>query len=306
MGKICYILPDFLCFGRNELLIYFYKNYLNIFFEKVNIASFYGTFPNAIFNGGRPCFANCCTKINEIKKVKKFYNKKDIKITLTFTNQCLEEKHLTDKYCNQILKVFHDGYNEVLVSSPLLENYIREKYPKYKINKSITATIKDNDENYMDYNLVVIDKKNNKNFEYLKLIKDKNKIEILCDEVCINDCKYTKQHYEEISLEQLGKVQKSKNFAKCRFDLRNYKYNFLYSRNMNSKYYISKTEISNIYLPLGFRYFKISGRGKYNFVGYESIFNYLLKENYIYDVLIFVYERTILELEDDIKNGKYK
>lgn len=304
MEQINFILPNFRAYSRNEILINLYKKYPQILLDNSIIYSFYGDFPKTLFNGGRVVDQIGNYSIREIKKIKKFYNSNNIKITLTFTNQCLEKRHLKDKFCNQLLKVFNDGYNEVLVASPLLEDYIRKNYPKYKINKSITATIKDGNEDYSKYNLLVIDKKNNRNFEYLKSIEDKDRIEILCDETCVNDCKYTNDHYKEISLYQLGIRSTSEKFGVCRYSNKGINYQAIKYRNENSKYYISSKDIVDKYASLGYKYFKLSGRERYNLIGTESIISYLVKDKYQNDIETYIYERMFLELESDIKHGR--
>ena len=187
----------------------------------------------------------------------------------------------------------------MLVSSELLENYIKQNYPKYKINRSITAN-HDEEYNYDKYNMVVIDKKYNRDYEYLKIIKKKEKVELLCDEVCFNDCKFTKQHYKEISDLQLGAMPKHELYGRCRYQDRLPSCKYIQDRNKNSKYYISPNDVSNIYAMMGFKYFKLSGREKYNFIGLESIIDYLIKPEYQMDVRTYIMERILLEAEEDI------
>ena len=75
INNINYILPNFMYSGRNEILIRLQKKYLNVFVNNSNIYSFYGTFPNAIFNGGRASFDTDNCLIKEMKFIKHFYNK---------------------------------------------------------------------------------------------------------------------------------------------------------------------------------------------------------------------------------------
>lgn len=301
MKSIRYVLPGFLNYSTNETLIKIYEKYPHIAKEDSMIYSFFGTFPKALWNGGRVNFEYENYSIREMKKIRDFYNKKGIKITFTFTNCLINYEHLNDDYCNLILKIFHNNNNEVLVVSPILEEYIRKNYPNYKINRSITFADEKKPYDTKKYHLSVIDKHLNREFEHLSKIKDKDKIELLCDEVCFNDCKYTKQHYTEISETQLGNNTNSKNelYGKCRYGFRVNLYNFLKYRNENSLFYISPSDIYDKYLPLGFEYYKLSGREKYSNSGLLSIISYLIKPKYQEDVLVFLFESMLMEA------GKY-
>ena len=298
-NEIKYIMPNFLCLGRNEILISIYEKFKCVTRENTSIYSFYGSFPKAIWNGGRADLTEDKSSYKFMKKVKKFYDKKGITITFTFTNPLIKEEHLNDEYCNKILEIFHNGKNEVLVVSPVLEKYIREKYPKYKINKSITFADKQNPYDTDRYHLSVIDKHLNHKIDILKEIKEKEKIEILCDEVCVNNCKYTKQHYTEIGHVQLGYMPTDPQYSNCRYFNKMPTYNHIARRNKNSIYYISPEDIQNIYAPMGFKYFKLSGREKWNFIGLESIINYCIKPEYQMDVRTYILERMLLEAEKE-------
>lgn len=128
-------LPDFsghLMF--NLVFIDILQRHAEYFREGVEIASVYGTFPPAIWNGGRMQEGNCDRRF--VKSVVKAFNERNIPLRFTFTNPMLEKKHLNDDFCNMIMNVANNGMNEVIVASPLLEDYIRKNYPKYKITSS--------------------------------------------------------------------------------------------------------------------------------------------------------------------------
>ena len=71
--------------------------------------------------------------------------------------------------------------NEVLVNSPLLEEYIRKNYPGYKIILSTTREIKTVEgiekEALNDYYIIVLDKSFN-NTDKLAELKDKDRYEM--------------------------------------------------------------------------------------------------------------------------------
>lgn len=55
-----------------------------------------------------------------------------ISARLTFSNSLLTKKHLSDKKCNDLCRLFDAGSkirNGVIIYSDLLLDYIKEKYP---------------------------------------------------------------------------------------------------------------------------------------------------------------------------------
>lgn len=295
--KIKYILPDFLSIGRNKIFIDIYEKYPEITRDDTCIHSFFGVFPNAIWNGGGTYLDAKNSSLKEMKKVRDFYNKKGISIAFTFTNSLITEEHLNDEYCNQMLEVFHNGMNEVLVVSPILEKYIRENYPKYKINRSIINTEK---VPFLlgDYHLSVISKFKNKDFEYLNSLtpEEKSRTELLCNEFCVNNCPYAYKHYKEFAYIQLHGTAPSdagKNYGECRY------YEdpqiFLHNRLLQSDYLITYNDMINTYVPMGFQYFKLSGRHVYNKVAIEMLVDYMIKPEYQMDVRTYILERMMMD-----------
>lgn len=301
MEKIKYILPDFNCHSRNKLFLDLIENKSFIIRDDIEIYSFFGVFPNCIWNGGGIFFSDKNTSSKEMKKVRDFYNSRGIAVTFTFTNQLITEEHLHDEYCNQMLKIFHNGMNEVLVVSSILEKYIRENYPKYKINRSIINTENGNFV-YENYNLSVLPKFKNRDFEYLNNLPDnaKKKTELLCNEFCINDCPYAYKHYMEYAYVQLhGENPSGSNqeFATCRF--LGDSHDYLSKRIKTSKYWINYDDIVNIYVPMGFRYFKLGGRGLFNTTSLTFLVDYLIKPEYQMDVRVYLFERMFMEFRID-------
>jgi len=298
---INYILPDFLTSWRNTCFIMLFETYPNVIRPNTLIYSFYGTFPNAIWNGGSTSFDVKNTNLSEMKKIRDFYNKKHgIKITFTFTNSLITKEYLDDKYCNKILDVFHNGMNEILVVSPILEKYIREKYPKYKINRSIIAS--ENQPFLLEnYNLTVLSKFKNKDWLFLKSLKhyERERTELLCNEFCINNCPFAFEHYREYAAIQLYgtnyKEMNDNSYGKCRYQENSYE--FLYKRYKNNFYKITYNDIVDKYLPLNFQYFKLSGRGLFNFVSMEILIDYLVKTEYQNDIITYCYENLIWQYE---------
>ena len=79
------------------------KDYPDKFRENYKIGSVYGTFPGAIWNGGRAVFGLAQKK--DIISTLNIYNSRNIPVRFTWTNSLLEEKHVYDTYCNLIMNL---------------------------------------------------------------------------------------------------------------------------------------------------------------------------------------------------------
>lgn len=84
----------------------------------------------------------------------------------------ITEEHLNDDFCNFVLRTAENGKNGVIVVSPILEQYIRDKYPGYKITSSTCKRITDinnlNSELDKNYDIVVLDYDFNNKFDMLE------------------------------------------------------------------------------------------------------------------------------------------
>lgn len=274
--KIYWHLPGF-CYFRllNQVLMNLMKDYRDCFREGYCIGSVYGTFPGAIWNGGRAVFG--ITGKDDIAAILKIYNSRGIPVRFTWTNSLLEEKHVYDTYCNLIMKLADNGMNQVLVNQPVLEDYIRRNYPDFKLISSTTKRITDvkglREELDKDYFLVVLDYDLNHNEEVLSAIQDKaDRIEILVNEVCYPGCPKRSEHYRQQSRMQLEydintsfpcpNKTRERKFAECK----------------DRPAFISNEQIQQ-YADQGFVNYKIVGRGMPMDFVKESYLYYLVKDD---------------------------
>jgi collagenase-like PrtC family protease len=252
------------------------KDYPSKFREGYKIGSVYGTFPGAIWNGGRAVFGTAYK--GDIDRVIKMYNSRGVPVRFTWTNTLLEEKHNLDTYCNMVMKLADNGKNQVLVNAPSLEEYIRKEYPGYDIISSTTKRILDlegiKEELQKDYHLVVLDYDLNHDEDVLKELEPvAGKIEILVNEICAPHCPKRAQHYKAESISQLE------------FDLttpfqcphQNAKRGF--NESMKRPAFISNEEIGS-YIDRGYVNFKIVGRGLSQEFLMDSYAYFLAKEEH--------------------------
>ncbi|MBR6307415.1 MAG: hypothetical protein IKR39_02305 [Lachnospiraceae bacterium] len=269
-------LPGLCTFGMiNHVLFDTMKKYPEMFRDNMKIGSVYGTFPGAIWNGGRNIIDGFTNK-REVEKIIKSYNALGIPARFTWTNVLLEEKHTYDTYCNMIMNVGNNGMNQVLVNSPALEEYIRKNYPDYKILSSTTKRILSLDrlkeELKKDYYLVVLDYDLNHDEKVLKELEPcADKIEILVNETCQPHCPQRAAHYREISKYQL-EYDTSIRFI-CTDTSPEKR---LFKGCMKRPSFISYDEIDE-YAKRGFRNFKIVGRGEGKEFYVDSLIYFLVK-----------------------------
>jgi collagenase-like PrtC family protease len=257
------------------------------FREGVKIASFFGVFPTALWNGGRFCYDDQCDA-TFVREVVKNINSKGIPIRYTYTNPMLTENDLDDEYCNFCMKAADNGMNEVLVVSPILEKYIREKYPSYKINSSTCKEIRDIDslqeELEKDYNLVVLDYNMNNHFDILEKINRKEKCEILVNSCCTPDCPRRAQHYKTIAKQQWIILKNRNNPTDNKIPIPGWhcEYGDYNSIHTIKDYptYVSPDDIWNKYVPMGYVNFKIEGRTANLFQLVDTYCHYMIKPEY--------------------------
>ena len=261
------------------------------YFRDMEIASFYGAFPQSLWNGGRTQEGVCDKRF--VKTVLHAFNEKGIPVRFTFTNPALEKKHLNDKFCNMVMSLADNGLNEVIVVSPILEEYIRRNYPSFKLTSSTCKRLNDGDrlaaELEKDYHIVVVDYDLNNKFDILEKLPNKDKCEFLVNSNCRPNRPDRAQHYYNVGVQQInyanhmrkypdqpydplifgdGKNQNCPFFTRSIFDIRGLSTN------------IRPDDIWDKYLPMGFSQFKIEGRTAWLFNLIETYVYYMAKPEF--------------------------
>ena len=275
--EVYWHLPGF-CYFRllNQMILNMMKDYPDKFRDGYKIGSAYGSFPGAIWNGGRTVFG--ITGKSDIEAVLKLYNSRGVPVRFTWTNALIEEKHTYDTYCNLIMKLADNGLNQVLVNTPVLEEYIRKEYPRFPLISSTTKRIVGVEgvleELKKDYYLVVLDYDLNHNEEALKVLEPyASRLEILVNEVCFPNCPKRSEHYLQQSKLQL-EYDINTGFP-CPNNTRERKFEECTKRPS----FISNEEIQN-YIDRGYVNFKIVGRGMPLEFVKESYLYFLVKDEH--------------------------
>lgn len=276
-----FYLPDFgSLLHLNLSLIQMQHFHPEYFYDGVEIGGIYGAFPGAIWNGGRLICGN--TSSTNMKEVIQLLNDKDIPLRYTYTNSLLEEKHLFDTYCNMTMDLANNGKNEIIINSPLLEQYLRKNYPNFKYILSTTRCERDINkinEATEQYDLVVIDYRDNYNFEFLEQIKNKDKIELLINAYCHPDCKLRQKHYETIARHQLNfEMMDPEADGYLAGGCLTYRRGFYDILSLPTV--IKVEDLYGKYTDMGFSHFKIEGRTMPHAQVLESYIYYLIKPEY--------------------------
>lgn len=292
MAKAYFHLPGLFAFSTlYEDFLRMYVNEKDKFNDWAEIGSVYGNPKTACWGGGR---MPKNTEENE-DFIVDFMKDYGINCRLTFTNALITEKHLGDFMGNNLLKKFYWGNNSIIINSPVLEKYIRENYPRYNIISSTTKCLNNPDdaakELSNDYEMVVLDYNFNKDFAFLKDIKEKGKCELLINPVCQPNCPRRAQHYKVISEAFLHQADLSQPFE-CPYQAAKF-----YQAKENPLF-IGIDDIQNIYMPMGFKHFKIEGRTTHIDDMIEILLYYLVKPEYQLEIRERLYFGGI---KDDIK-----
>lgn len=274
-------------FPLNMLFVSMQEASPHFFRDGVRIASFYGEFPTSLWNGGRVSNYDQCDA-SYIRNVVRAVNDKGIPIRYTYTNMLLNQEDLKDPYCNFCMRAADNGMNEVMIFSPLLEEYIRENYPGYKLNSSTCKELRDvelvNAELEKDYYMVVLDYNFNGRFEELEKIRDRARCEILVNTLCTPECPRRGKHYENIAKNQRimlknRRMPPDKQIPiapwHCEYGMNNTLYDILDYRT-----FIHAEEIWEKYVPMGFKNFKLEGRTGNFFNMVETYCYYMIKPEY--------------------------
>lgn len=279
----------------NMMLLSLQKTFPHYFREGVEIVSFFGEFPTALWSGGRYCSGDQCDG-KFVQEVVKSINQQGVAVRYTFTNPNIKPEDLKDGYCNFCMKAADTGMNEVLVVSPVLEEYIRKNYPRFKINSSTCKEIKDmqvlEDELAKDYHLVVLDYNLNNQFEHLEQITRKDKCEILVNSCCVPNCPRRGAHYQHIGLQQQLTLQnralpKEKQTPVPDWYCEYGENNSVFSIQKYSTF-ISPEAIWEKYVPMGFTNFKLEGRTANFYSVLETYVYYLVKPEFQGDARILL------------------
>jgi len=273
-------------FHLNKLLWMLMEEYPDAFREDTDIGSIYGEFPTSLWNGGR--VNGGLLNEEDIQFLIDEINGKGISLRLTYTNPLVSKPHLDDPHCNRCLQLADrkDRLNAVILVSPELERYVRKKYPNYRIVSSTCKQITDFDrlceELEKDYVTVVLDYNLNNQFDLLRRLPHKEKVEILVNALCPPNCQRRKAHYQYLGRtqfafsEHIRKTGSTRGFQKPETFECPHMTKTLYGITDYATH-VTPEDIYEKYVPMGFENFKIEGRSSMLLNLMETYMYYLVK-----------------------------
>jgi collagenase-like PrtC family protease len=277
-------------FETNAYFCEILEEHPEYFYDNIKIGAVFGAFQFCIWDGGRIFDHPSHATQEEIIFIKNFFNSRNIPIRFTFTNNLIQKEDCYDHFNNLILKICENNLNEVIVNSPILEEYIRTNYPSYSFISSTTKCLTNLEEakkelNNDNYKMVCLEYTLNHNKNFLESLtkEEKLKTEFLINAICPPNCVNRKEHYKLNSLFNL-------NYGK------KYKMNYCGingngldpdDKLVNSTHLLAD-EIFNYYVPNGFYNFKIEGRTFNPLRHICSLVQYMVKPKYqIYVISLF-------------------
>lgn len=288
--QINYMIPGlYENYFLNREFLDIFKNHKECFYDGATIRAVYGNFQYSIWDGGRVFQKYNHASLEEIEEISSFYKEEKIPIRLIFTNTKIEKEHCYDRFNNLVLQVCENEFNEIVVNSPILEDYIRTNYPKYKFISSTTKCITDVNKlkeeiNNPKYSLVCFDYNLNHNKKFLESLspEEKQKCEFLINAICPPGCPERKNHYDLNSLSSLNYGKKFKLLS-CGISG-----NGLGLDEKCQITHINPEEMFSYYLPNGFNNFKIEGRTFTSYFHLCNLVKYMVKPEYqIYIMSLF-------------------
>ena len=127
-------------------------------------------------------------------------------IRLNFANTEITQNDCYDNFSNLILDLCNSQGNEVVIHNSYLRSYIEENYTNYKIVSSFCNIYNDITEDLNNYDIIVLNDIFNKDNSTLTSIpvEQRNKVELLINNLCPSSCAYKMAHYLQNNNSQLS------------------------------------------------------------------------------------------------------
>ena len=295
--KVFYHLPGlFEFYDLYKAFLRLYREHREYFYDWCEIGSIYGAPMDCLWGGGRVGFGDA-----DLEAVVSLMKEYGISARLTFSNSLLREEHLSDRKCNALCALFEKSgpvQNGIIVHSDLLLDYIKAKYSGFYFVSSTTKVLTDFRQleaelGRDDFDYVVPDFRLNKELAKLDALPDaqKGKVEFLCNECCWFDCRDRKRCYENVSKKSLGE-DVADHVCVSPSASRGYRF----SDAMKNPGFIGIEGIRHVYLPRGFRHFKIEGRSLGSAVILEFLLYYMTRPEFQLKVREEIYLDSSLDL----------
>lgn len=231
--------------------------------------------PLGMWNSGR-VLKQLIRTSDELRLAGLAYEERKIAVYLTFSNLLIEEQHLSDSLGNALCRFFvrHNptGNNGVIMASDALLAHVRREYPTLRCVSSILKVVNGGGKGRLDaykrladqYDEVMVHPDDVLNVDLLERLEDKDRYTLLVNEYCIRNCPLRPFHYKslsELAFNFFGhdgaEFDKRQASNGCR-DLQR-----MLTDDRLGVLALNTPEIARLY-DMGFRHFKLQGRGHAN------------------------------------------
>ena len=231
--------------------------------------------PLCEWNSGR-VLSHLMRSAEEMRTAGLEYEKRRIALYTTFTNLYLEEKHLKDRrgnaLCTFMTRHNPTGRNAVILASDALLRHIRSEYPTLKVVSSILKITNGGGKGKLDaykrladeYDEVMVHPDDVLNYELLEQIEDKERHILLINEYCIRNCPLRPLHYKTLSESAFAFLSyDSSDFEKRQATNGCQDLLHMLTHPRHGVLCLNTPEIVRL-REMGFRHFKLQGRGHAN------------------------------------------
>jgi len=174
--------------------------------DKLNeLESVFGFLIESPLNGGRVRAGSLNYPPEEIERL----NDMGVGYSFTLTNLAAAPEHLNDSWTNEMLKRFEKPINSVTVATELVENFVRERYPGYRLRASCMydfKTIDEINEATERFDMVTCwPEINDKSDEDLLRLIHKDRVMLFGAQVCLKRCgDHRLRHFYVSSLDHIA------------------------------------------------------------------------------------------------------
>ncbi len=231
--------------------------------------------PLCVWNSGRVLKHLMC-EAEQMRAAGLEYEQRDIALYLTFTNLLLTEAQMKDSLGNALCTFASNhnrtGRNAVILASDALREHIRREYPTLKLVSSILKITGERGKGRAEvyerlagqYDEVMVHPDDVLNYPLLEKLDNKDKYILLVNEYCIRNCPLRGLHYDSLSRMALDFLshdtadfdeKQATNGCRSLYTL--------LTDPKRSVLALNTPEIARL-RDMGFRHFKLQGRGHAN------------------------------------------
>ncbi len=231
--------------------------------------------PLCVWNSGR-VLKHLMREAEEIRAAGLEYEHRNIALYLTFTNLLLQEDQLKDPLGNALCTFAsrHNptGRNAVILASDVLLEHIRREFPTLRLVSSILKITAERGKGRLEtyrryaeqYDEVMVHPDDVLNYSLLEKLEEKERYILLVNEYCIRNCPIRPLHYDALSHLSLNFLSyDSTGFEAKQAGNGCQNLHTLLTDPKRSVLALNTPEIARL-REMGFRHFKLQGRGHAN------------------------------------------